>query len=91
MAGFAFVGKAVLFSFINLIYTLRAQRRLCARGRSVRRGGPFRKPKQAVLHCKTACFGNWLSVSRLRPASFGLACARLLLLLACSLQLVDAA
>ena len=91
MAGFAFVGKAVLFSFINLIYTLRAQRRLCARGRSVRRGGPFWRAGRAVLQRKTARFCNWLSVSRLRPASFGLACARLLLLLACSLQLVDAA
>ena len=54
MAGFAFVGKAVLFSFINLIYTLRAQRRLCARGRSVRRGGPFWRAGRAVLQRKTA-------------------------------------
>ena len=49
MAGFAFVGKAVLFSFINLIYTLRAQRRLCARGRSVRRGGPFWRAGRIAL------------------------------------------
>ena len=55
MAGFAFVGKAVLFSFINLIYTLRAQRRLC-RAMAAVRPWPFGAPWRAVSQAKTGRF-----------------------------------
>ena len=54
MAGFAFVGKAVLFSFINLIYTLRAQR-LC-RAMAAVRPRPFGAPGRAVLEGRTGRF-----------------------------------